>query len=397
LAAWIAAALGFLIPFSTAAANIFLLLLLITWLVMPERVRRLRLFWGNRLARLALILFLALALGCLWGEVPMAERLRMLFKYGDLLLVGVMVGSLPEAEQRKRVLSGFVSGMGLLLLLSMAKWLGILPEGTFGKVGAGAVVMKLSITHGWLMACFAGVAAIGACYCQNRLWRRMAALVAVLASLNVLFMVGGRTGYVVLAVLVAYGFFAWKSWRGLALAVLFVGTVGAASLAVSPGLSKRVNEAVSDVMQWKPGLGSATSQGLRLDWYRASLALIAEKPLLGVGTGSFQHAVKSHLPWKDAIAPHNPHNDYLMFAVQLGLPGLVLLLSFLVLCWRSAAELQPRDRHLLRGMVLAMAIGCLFNCFFSDFTEGLFFAWMIGLLAAGLSPDEKNAALASRV
>lgn len=44
-----------------------------------------------------------------------------------------------------------------------------------------------------------------------------------------------------------------------------------------------------------------------------------------------------------------------------------------------------------------MAAGCLFNSFLLDFTEGLFFAWMVGVLGSALKVDEKNAALASRV
>ena len=42
-----------------------------------------------------------------------------------------------------------------------------------------------------------------------------------------------------------------------------------------------------------------------------------------------------------------------------------------------------------RGLVLAMASGCLFNSFLLDHTEGLAFAWMSALLFGGLAPNRK--------
>ncbi|OQA33062.1 MAG: hypothetical protein BWY57_01468 [Betaproteobacteria bacterium ADurb.Bin341] len=284
LAAWVAAALGFVLPFSTAAANLFLLLLLIIWLVMPERHERLRLFWANPLARIALLLFLALALACLWGEAPVKERIETLKKYGDLLLIGFMAGALCSGEQRLRALRGFAAGMTLLLLLSLSIWIGLLPERFSGEAGMGAVVMKLSITHSWLMACFAFCCALWAVRARPS-WRYALVFLACLATLNVLFMVGGRTGYAILAMLVVYGFYVWKGGRGLALALVAILAAGAVGMTLSPRFSTRVGQVVSDVRQWKPGEGARTSQGLRLDWYRVSLELIAERPLTGYGTG----------------------------------------------------------------------------------------------------------------
>lgn len=397
LPAWIAAALGFVLPFSTAGANFMLLLLLIVWLILPGRRERLCLFWQNPVARLALFLFLALALGCLWGEAPWEERGRILFKYFDLILIGLLAGLLPQAQQRERALSGLLLGMTLLLLLSLAIWLGILPEGFFGKYGSGAVVMKHSITHNWLMACFMLFCLILAAFSKRLIWQRTLLVIASLAGLNVLFMVGGRTGYVVLILLLAYAFLAWKGWRGLIFASVALIVVGTITLAVPNRLSTRINEAVREVQHWKPGEGAKTSQGFRLDWYRASVQLIAEKPVAGVGTGSFPAAMARHLAGSPIVAPSNPHNEYLLLAVQLGLPGLFLLLLLFGGTWHAASNLEPRERHLLRGTILAMSAGCLFNSFLLDFVEGMFFAWVLGVLCAGLTVGKKNAALTSRV
>lgn len=383
-AAWGAALLGLVLPFSTAAANLVLLFLLLLWLALPGRRERLFLFWGNPVSRLGLILFLALSLGCFWGEAAWSERTRFLFKYFDLLLIGCLAGLLPQAWQRQYALRGWLLGMTLLLLLSLAIWSGLLPPGYFGKYGSGAVVMKHSITHNWLMACFLFFCLILGLFSSDHRGRFLLFVLGGLAGLNVLFMVGGRTGYVVLFVLLAYAFVVWKGWRGLLAATLGIAVLASIAFMVPNRLSERVSEAAVEIQNWKPGEGAKTSQGFRLDWYRASLQLMAESPLTGVGTGSFAPAMERHLAGTPIAPPSNPHNEYLLQGVQLGIMGPLLLLALFWQTWHAADSLAARDAALLRGMVLATGTGCLFNSFLLDFVEGMFFAWIVGVLAAGL-------------
>jgi hypothetical protein len=71
--------------------------------------------------------------------------------------------------------------------------------------------------------------------------------------------------------------------------------------------------------------------------------------------------------------------------VQLGLAGLAGLLILFVTHWRLAPNLaSPLECNLARGLILAMVVGCLFNTWLMDHTEGLLYAWLTGLLFAGL-------------
>ncbi|MGH8640359.1 MAG: hypothetical protein ACRET6_01540, partial [Burkholderiales bacterium] len=59
--------------------------------------------------------------------------------------------------------------------------------------------------------------------------------------------------------------------------------------------------------------------------------------------------------------------------------------------WRTAPRLGSAfEQHLARGLLLTIAVGCLFNSLLLDHTEGLFYAWLTGLLFAGLKPPEKG-------
>jgi uncharacterized membrane protein YccC len=46
----------------------------------------------------------------------------------------------------------------------------------------------------------------------------------------------------------------------------------------------------------------------------------------------------------------------------------------------------PLSRHLARGLILTIAVGCLFNSWLMDHTEGLLYAWLTGLLFAEQRP-----------
>src|SRR6185436_6873677 len=82
---------------------------------------------------------------------------------------------------------------------------------------------------------------------------------------------------------------------------------------------------------------------------------------------------------------HNPHNEFLHMATQVGLLGVLLLLALFVSQWRLASSLRsPMDRGLAQGLVLTMVIGCLLNSLLLDHTEGLFYAWLTAVLYGGL-------------
>jgi O-antigen ligase len=85
-------------------------------------------------------------------------------------------------------------------------------------------------------------------------------------------------------------------------------------------------------------------------------------------------------------ATSNPHSEYLLIAVQLGLFGLAVLLYLFYTQWRLAVDLPGLlERNLARGLVLTVMTTCLFNSSLLDHGEGIFYAWMSGLLFAGLN------------
>jgi len=248
-------------------------------------------------------------------------------------------------------------------------------------------VFKHSLTHAILMAfgafLFVQLGAAGAARAVRRLWYVLAAA----AVLNIVFLVPGRTGYVVLVVLVAYLGYGWRRWIGVAVTIAALALSLALAYGVSLPFKEHVERAVQEYSSWKPDVAAAgtSAVGVRLEFYRNSLEIVRDRPLIGVGTGGFPRAYAERVTGTGMLASTNPHNEYLLVAVQLGAAGVALLAYLFFVLWREASRLaSPLECRLARGLTLAIAAGCLFNSLLLDHTEGLLFAWLTALLYAGL-------------
>jgi len=284
-------------------------------------------------------------------------------------------------------------------LLSSLVGLHILPVLNWMSAGCNPdnpAIFRSSITQNMLMAYAAYLLVLQARNaCSNKdKWLLIG--LAVMASGDLLFMVGGRTGYLVLLALLVYlasitlarrlramgRNIGWREGAGVGLlALVLVFCV----YQVSPRLHERMDKMVMEFQAWQPNTHNETSTGLRLEFYYNSFALIKQHPLQGVGTGGFHAAYAQQVQGKDVILTGNPHNEYLLVTVQLGVAGLALLLYLFYAQWRHAAELPSTfEQDAARGLVLTIAITSLFNSPLLDHTEGLFFAFTSALLFANL-------------
>jgi len=253
------------------------------------------------------------------------------------------------------------------------------------------VVFKLKVTHGVLMAFGAFLFALKAREAADLRWRMVWALGATLAAFNVLFMVQGRTGQLVLMALLLYFLISALKWRGLlaaAAASLAIG--GTVYLIPSSSLHQRTLTTINEIQDWRAGK-PPTPANMRLESWSNSLKIVREHPLVGVGTGGFAAAYAKQVEGTSMMPLRQPENQYLLTTVQLGIVGLAALLALFAIQWRFASRFATRtDTDLARGLVITMAVGCMFNSFLFDHTEALFYAWLSGLLFAGLQSRETH-------
>jgi O-antigen ligase len=382
---WAAIAIGFSIPISVALDNVLLALVLAGWLTGRDYKDKWSTIRRNPVAILALVLFGLLALGMLYGERYPGDGISYLVKYGDLLALPVLVYFFRAVPARGNALLALAISLGLVLVLSYLVYAGIVPQR--GPILSGdptsPVVFKYRLTHSFLMAYAAFLFTNLGLNASTR-WVRLAWTgLAALAVVNVVLLAEGRTGYLVLAVLALYCGYAWRGWKGLGYAIAGTAALFTLLLALPGPVQVRMAEGWQELGQWRPGQSNPNaSLEVRLDFYYTGLRIFRDNPLLGVGTGGFP---KAYAEYSGGAKSRNPHNEFIHIGTQLGLAGLAAFLALLYAQWRLAGRLAtPMETHLARGLVLAMAAGCMFNSLLLDHTEGLLYAWLSAVLYGGL-------------
>jgi len=389
LARAFAVALGVSLPFAVSVDGVLLGLTVACWLASDryrERFARLR---HHPVALMALGFVALLALGFAYGEQSRDDALHYFGKYADLAVLGLFVTLFGDPAWRRRAVLALAVGLALLVWLSYLVKLGVVPPNPWIRgTPQYPVVVKLSLTHGILVAFGAFLFAVLGMQAARGPVRTVWFALAAAAVVNVLFIVPGRTGYVVLAVLALYLGYVWRRLIGLALFALGGVALVGVGVAASSTLQNRLVETAREVREWQPGVAAQTAVGYRLEFYYNTLEIIRDRPVAGVGTGGFPRAYEKRVAGTGMAPSRNPHNEYLHLMAQLGIAGLVAALALFWVPWRLAPRLpEPHERLLARGLVLTIAVGCLFNSLLLDHTEGLLFAWGLGVLFGGLESD----------
>ena len=398
---WASTALiGLAVPISTALSNVLLAATLLGGLFHARAIWQI--VKSQPVAQAAWLLLGALWLGTLYGATPWREAVGILGKYIDLAFIPVFMWMLSSEVSRRWAQRAFFAASGVILLLSYLVGLKLLPIQHWMTELASSdnpVIFHSHITQNNMMAMAIFLALLNAREAVSNRLRWAWAGFAGLALFNVLFMVLGRTGYLILFTLL--GWLVWatlarhaqrrgKTWgvRQAMLIVIGMMAVIVLALQLSPRLHERVSAVGSEYQAWQPNHGEGTSTGERLDFYYYTLQVIQQHPLLGVGTGGLAAAYFQQTHASVVKKTFNPHNEYLMVTAQIGIVGLALLLYLFFSLWKQAPRLTaPFAQDAARGLVLAYMVNCAFNSALLDHADGLFFAWLTALLFADTRHD----------
>jgi O-antigen ligase len=396
LAKWTAVLIGLSLPLSTALDSILLVLLALLWLLGGNFQVKFSIIRKNPVALAALAMCGITVLSLFYSHVNKGT----LSDVKTLLLIPLLITLFQEERFRRYAWWGFLAAMMLTLILSYLIFFQILPEIHADKrysFRPGTVFIG-SIAQNFFMAFTTFLLATKARFTEAGFLSKTFAVLSFFAAVNVLFMVPSRTGQAVLIILVGFYFFEWLRWKGIIAAILIIIlAAGIIYMIPNTAVHTRMAQLFQEYGEWQPGratnMGSST--GLRMEFYHNSLKIIRENPLLGVGTGGFVDAYKKQVRNSPMISTDNPHNQYLLTAIELGLIGLGMLLILFATQWRMAARLPFRQEKMAAfAMLLAIITGCMFNSFLSDHAEGLFYVWTTGIIFAGLSA-ERNVEAAS--
>lgn len=383
------ALIAFALPWSTTAVIVILPLWLIA--IAPtfepkkfaETLRR-------PISWLPVAFFGLAVVGTLWAGGQWGARLLATGPAAKLLLIPLLIYHYERSSRAHWVFIGFVASCCLLLAYSFLIFVD--PGWQFttahGFDTTGIPIRNAIDQNQEFALCAFGLAAFAIDEFRRRRveYAAIAATLAALFVLNILFVALARTALIYLVVLavVLVGRHISARWAIVAFAAVAAGVV--AAWLVSPYLRSRVEHVAVEYREYRE-THRPTSTGQRLEYWSSAAEWIKERPIIGHGTGSVRRlfdaaAVGKEGAWADSVG--NPHNQTLYVAVQWGLLGCIVLFAMWYRHFRHFAggELLASFGAIV---VLQNVLSSLFNSHLFDFAEGWIYVLGVGVAGGALT------------
>ncbi len=323
---WLLIVLAFSLPLSTSAITVTALLIMLCWFLEGGFREKWREISANPVC-IAVCIFLGIMLlGLCWTDNLMAG-LKAIGKLWKIWLLPVFITTVCW-ERRWWYVAAFIAGLTVTMLLIDLAWFDLLPA-----VGLGGQQLNILLTNHIV---FTPMLAFSTYLLLHQLlwggisgWKRWLTFALGAMMLLTLFITNGRVGQLVFFVLMAlllFQYFRRNVLKAVLLVLMLLPLVFITAYRFSPVFQGRMNEIRQNIVAFDNN--PDTSVGLRLLYWKNSWAIIRQSPWFGVGTGGFTSAYAEKQQWSPSITPtDNPHNQYILITVQVGVFGLISLLS----------------------------------------------------------------------
>jgi O-antigen ligase len=371
-------------PISLALTSVLMVMFLVLWVLggqWRDAMSRVR---ANPVALAALALWAVIVLGVLWTSAPREDVQLHLSKYSKLLFAVALMTFAVGVDTYRRALLGFVVAM---LFILVSTWLNVWMVLPWSKTqvpgwGLSHHVVGDYITQNVMMALFTLLALFRAKSARAPAASAAWFAVAAMAAVSITHLSDGRTGYVLLFSVLFY--LVTVSFRGKALwwSVMSALLVLCLAYASSSPMRERVAKAVDEIGHFQ--VDKYTSIGTRLYMYDITPDMIADKPLLGHGTGAYHTEICRYAvtpPSCQGWLNWHPHNQFLFFAADHGLLGLMAYLILLAaMAWVAYRTPDREAGVLLGGLTVLLVVDGMFNSPLWSSRESHLFFFMMGLL-----------------
>ena len=383
------------IPSSTALMNIFIFLTLIFVLISGSIVKTLITAWQNPVSRAALFLFFLLILSLNW-TIDSSEAVDILKKYNELWYIALILPLFNSDQRRNIGIQAFLISMGIVLfgvylmffeIILPIEWT-LKGRSHFFTIDGG---FASHILTNILMA-FAMFIAAHKSVLSRPLFKLPYIIFFAFSFYYVLFISTGTSGQILAISLLLLFITQHTGVRSLILIPILVISIILVTLSTE---NNSIRYGINKISVLHHHLTSTDTAGnnTRPRIYINALKLILEEPWIGTGVGSYEEALRSKQPEFFAattIAKKNPHNEFLMISVQLGLAGILLLLYLFYSQAAASDRIDNKEyKFIAQGLVVLIIIGCMGNSMILDSREGHFWAFFSALLFSNLI-NKKN-------
>lgn len=337
-----------------------------------------------------LLIVLVFAFSLIWTEVDTEFALKTFIKHAKLLGIVLLIFLIRSQREARIAVVVFITLQIFVLISSWILAADVTLPWVLNDQSATAskyvVFAESYLDQSIMLACTASI--VWHLRVDIQLPRWAASLVAIAALLNIFILLPGRTGYIVAFSLTALAALWALNKRAKVIALVAIPLIVAFGLYFSSGqLHQRIYQVVHETQSYSVQAETQTSSGWRLNAWQKSIQAILEEPWNGYGVGSWAPAVK-RLQGANAAEvfgsdnASNPHQEYLLWGVETGVGGVLLLLAFLLAVAWDTRQFATGVRRATLSVVVALAIACCFNSSLFDDLMGDFLYVSLGLMMA---------------
>jgi O-antigen ligase len=392
-------ALAFSIPISQPLTYLCVVgLLLCTALLLVQRRPNLRQVDPFVWMTLALLGWITLA--TLWSSGSRTEIINEWSRYLPLLIVPIFfivdsrsgAGVTPGSGRRGEwlahightplgtlVMQGFMAAMALTVVLTLAKHADLLGPVATWLPANDRSVFRYYIVQGVMSSLFVALCLSVWARTKSRPLRYASLCFAILAALSIVWVLATRTALLTLALSIfLLPMLARRRWLAAGTAAAVIVVAGVAAVVTSSESLMRMQDTFRTLAQTEnaslappsmsdPSQATEASTQIRWQYLQGGLALGAQAPWAGHGTGSFL----SEFCWANGrrwceiaqITSAQPHNQFVLFLTEQGLVGVLLFAAWLATpllrSRRSAASSTNRAGPFAQRRAAIYACACL--------------------------------------
>jgi O-antigen ligase len=352
----LAAAVAASLPWSTSATGILVALWLLASLPALDGAA----LWRTVMSApggLPVLLAVLGIIGLLWGDVSASERLRGVEPFLRLLMIPVLLVQFSRSERAVWVGAAFLVSATAALATSLAMML----LGIQGSHGPGIAVKDDIAQNGFFALCAFALADMAVdSFARRPIATAGYAALALLFLADIAYVpIMSRTTLVSLPVLYAVWGLHRLPWRWFAGFLLAGIVLGAALWIAAPTVRERLAGIPADIMT-----GADTSSGARLAFWKGSLEILREAPLLGHGTGTISASFSRHGYTNETARATNPHTSCSRSESSLALSA-----------WRCSS---PCGHWIGLLAVTQNIVGSMFNSHLMDFDQAWLYVFAVG-------------------
>jgi O-antigen ligase len=321
--------LAFLMPLTVFGGNLIIVIICILWLFSGNYKSKFDQIINNKLMLASIVFFCLHIVGLLWTE-DLAWGLHIVHKMWYFIGLFPILYTIVRKDYISNYVSAFLLAISITEICSYLVWFEVIEPFKNATVINPTPFMS-HVSYNPILA-FAIYLVLHEIFFNKKITNLVFALYSfftISMTIN-MFITGGRAGqimYFAMLAIFVFQFFNAQKIKSLLLISVLIPGIFFTAYSTSDLFHQRVDAAVKNTIFYSDN--KSTSVGRRITYAINSWDVIKENPIIGIGTGDFPIEYKkiNQINTPELLNTTNPHNMYTLIAMELGVIGLISMLS----------------------------------------------------------------------